>query len=281
MGDACGACMLLAPVTTHCSGMPRRPSPEVEPFCPPPRDAGAPGRYLRAQTSEQGLLGRDAVPPGEALRAQIPLAQNAVFEFLVNDFGRLQPELPQWFRRPPALRRGLPPPNVGAPRPGATHPPQGGERRTRPARPDARRNGPAPRRTWPSGPARARPPRPAPRAPRPCSGDPDARPPGAGRRPADRWPPAAPRRRRATRRPPPGRGDRRPNRGPPGWWSSSRTGDGQMAAKPSACRTCGSRGPGPRKPKRAPRVGAPARGDGGVTPFVGAGHRRRVSLRAR
>ena len=54
-----------------------------------------------------------------------------------------------------------------------------------------------------------------------------------------------------------------------------------MAAKPSACWTCGSSGPGPRNPRpRASRRGLEQE-SGGVSPFFGAGHRRLVSLLAR
>jgi hypothetical protein len=109
---ACSACILLASAASlpslltaqGCLGAYR---PKRSPFCAPPRDAGALGDTSGAQTSEQWLLGRDAVPPGEALRARLPLAQNAVFEFLVNDFSRLQPELPQWFRGPPLTVAGF------------------------------------------------------------------------------------------------------------------------------------------------------------------------------
>ena len=142
-------------------GGPRR---RAEPIGPLPASADL--RTLPSgRTSEQWLLGRDAVSPGEPLGARIHLAQNAVFEFLMNDFSRLQPELAQWLRRPPLSVRG---PTLRAW--GLRHQEpcvhlQERERRTRPARPGARRIGPAPRRTWPSGPGRARLPRHAPRAP--------------------------------------------------------------------------------------------------------------------
>jgi hypothetical protein len=66
------------------------------------------------QWSEQRLLGRDPVSAGEAVGAELPLAQNAVLETLMDHFGRLQAELVQRLRRPargPAVfvvrRRGL------------------------------------------------------------------------------------------------------------------------------------------------------------------------------
>jgi hypothetical protein len=55
---------------------------------------GEPGR------SEQWLLGRNPVAPREAVGAQLSLAQDAVFESLMDHVGRLQAELAQRLRWP-------------------------------------------------------------------------------------------------------------------------------------------------------------------------------------
>ena len=151
---------------------------------------------------------------------------------------------------------------------------------TRPAQPAVRRSGPAPRQSPPSSPAPARTPRLAPRAPRHGPRGPGARPLGGGRPPGGRWPPAAPQPPRATRWPPRGPAAaprtkvHEPDGAPPG----QAAGDGREALGVPYLRIQGT---GPEEAQGASFRQELTEISGGVTPFVGAGHRRRVSPRAR
>ena len=164
----------------------------------------------------------------------------------------------------------------------ASRRPGGAARRTRPPRRGDRTSAPARRRRSPGGPPGGRRPRPAPGGPSPGPRAPDGPPPAAGRPSggalaSSRTSSASDQRSATTR----------PGSPPPEPRSSTRGEVGPVAARrratvanPSAWRTCGSSGPGPEEAGLTGLGEDVGQRGGGVTPLVGARHRRGVSPRA-